>query len=194
MHRPAMYVPLLLVGALLGALLSACGAAQTTATPYSVEREEIEGFTRAAIRDIRVRRADGIAVGLELVAREANPEVRVETTTVSNDWRYRDCRRMRFVADGQPIPVQDVRHEGETVDGQVVEHLAGDVRNWRFREIAAADELQAELCEDVVLFERPERRAMADLVRVAWEGGEPTAPDWRAPERQEPSSYDDLRF
>ena len=175
--------------------LGACGGAQTetTSTPYRVERGESHGFTRATLRDIRALRPDGGVVGFEIVAWEGNPVVQVKTTSVSSEWRYRDCKRMAFVADGKPVPVDVVRHEGEKVGGQVVEHLVGDVKNWRFRQVAKAQSLQAELCKDVVQFEEPERQAMAKLVRVAWEGHEPTVPEWLQQERRNPPSYD-VRF
>jgi len=86
----------------------------------------------------------------------------------SESWQYLQCHHVVFLADGEPVQLQEVKHDGRVGRGYVLEFVRVDIPALTFRQMANSLELRGRLCNTEFTFSQEQRKTLQNFTAQAW--------------------------
>lgn len=78
----------------------------------------------------------------------APPLVALVTRFESDSWRFMKCHSMAMLIDGKPAPLPEERHDGNVVDGGVIEVVSVPLPYSVLDGMAHASSIELQICRD----------------------------------------------
>lgn len=153
---------------LLALLVSISAVASDLRDEVVVETDRFTGRTKISYQPTPKSDPSGLDLILLSVVEPEKPldaqAVSITLATSSDGWKYLDCHRLDWLADGKPVMVGDAEHEGSVLDGGGVLEMIGvytDAK--RFGQLARAQSVEYRLCNDEVQMSPAHSSAIRDF-------------------------------